>query len=260
MGVDAEDIDGDGLPELLVTNFRGEGLALYRNLGGGTFLENAGPAGLLKGSRPYVGWGCALADLDGDGRPDLFAVNGHVDDNLIEFGRDVPQAEPAKVWRQGGRGAFLAVADAGPFFASDHVARGAAFGDLDNDGDLDIVISILDGRPAILLNESAPRPWLRLELVGRRSNRSAIGAAIVAYHEGRPIARRQVKGGGSYLSANDPRVLITPGGEGRIERVEVRWPSGALSTIEGPTFGRTYRVVEPDGGPPQGPVRAGGRP
>jgi hypothetical protein len=260
MGVDAEDLDGDGRPELLVTNFRGEGLALYRNLGGGSFLENAGPSGLVKGSRPYVGWGCALADLDGDGLADLFAVNGHVDDNLSEFGRDVPQAEPARVWRQVGRGAFRVVEDPGPFFASDHVARGAAFGDLDNDGDLDVVISILDGRPAILLNELAPRPWLRVELAGRRSNRSAIGAAIVAYREGRPIARRQVKGGGSYLSANDPRVLITPGGAGRVDRVEVRWPSGALSTIEGPAFGRTYRVVEPELEQPRGPLKAGGQP
>jgi hypothetical protein len=206
----------------------------------------------VKGSKPYVGWGCALTDFDGDGRPDLLVVNGHVDDNLNEFGEDIPQAEPAKVWRQEGRGVFREVADPGSFFGGDHVARGAAFGDLDNDGDTDVVVSIMDGRPAILLNESAPRPWLRLELVGRRSNRSAIGAAVSAYRGGRVVAWRQVKGGGSYLSANDPRVLITPGDGGPIDRVEVRWPSGAFSTLSAAEPGRTHRVVEPDGSPPPG--------
>jgi hypothetical protein len=257
MGVDAEDVDGDGLPELLVTNFRGEGIALYHNLGGGNFLEHAGPAGVVKGSKPYVGWGCALTDLDGDGRPDLVVVNGHVDDNLNEFGKDVPQAEPAKVWRQERGGIFREVAAPGTFFARDHVARGVSFGDLDNDGDTDVVVSIMEGHPAVLLNESAPGPWLRLELVGRRSNRSAIGAAVVAYRGEHAVAWRQVKGGGSYLSANDPRVLITPGAGPPVDRVEVRWPSGAFSTLSAPEMGRTHRVIEPEEGPPQG-TGAGG--
>jgi len=251
MGVDAEDVDGDGRPELIVTNFRGEGVALYRNLGGGMFLDIAGPAGVVKRSKPYVGWGCALDDFDGDGRPDLFVVNGHVDDNLNEFGKDVPQAEPAQVWRQERGGVFRPVEAPGPFFDSGHVARGAAFGDIDNDGDIDVIVSIMDGRPAILMNESAPRPWLRLELVGRRSNRSAIGAAVAAYRGGRPVARRQIKGGGSYLSANDPRLLLRPGEGGGIDRVEVRWPSGACSTLTEPALGRTHRVEEPEDGPPR---------
>jgi hypothetical protein len=251
MGVDAEDVDGDGRPELIVTNFRGQAVAFYRNLGGGIFLDNAGPAGLVKRSKPYVGWGCALEDFDGDGRPDLLVVNGHVDDNLNEFGKDVPQAEPAQVWRQESGGVFRTVEAPGPFFNSGHVARGAAFGDLDNDGDIDVVVSLMDARPAILMNESAPRPWLRLELVGRRSNRSAIGATVDAYHGGRRVARRQVKGGGSYLSANDPRLLLRPGEAGGIDRVEVRWPSGASSTLSEPALGRTHRVEEPESGPPR---------
>jgi hypothetical protein len=245
MGVDAEDIDGDGLPELVVTNFRGDGNTLYRNLGGGNFTDVTDTAGLLKGSKPNVGWGCALADLDGDTRLDLLSVNGHVDDNLAAFGRDVPQAEPVTLWRREGDGRYSLVRDPGPFFRTGHVARGAAFGDLDNDGDLDVVISLLDGRPAVLLNESDPRPWVRFELVGRRSNRSAIGAAV-AVHCGGRVIHRQVKGGGSYLSANDPRVLVGLGDADRVDRVEVRWPSGARTTLAAPEVRRTHRVEEPE--------------
>jgi hypothetical protein len=257
MGVDAQDLDGDGLPEMIVTNFRGDGAALYRNFGGGNFLEAGGPTGLLRDTKPYVGWGVALEDFDNDGRPDVFLVNGHVDDNLELFEQDIPQAEPAQVWwnrgTSGTRIALASVANPGPFFAVPHVARGAAFGDLDNDGDLDVVISRLDKLPAVLLNESPPRSWIRLELVGRRSNRSAIGAAVEVHAGGR-VFHSQVKGGGSYLSANDPRVLIGLGDAERVESVEVRWPSGARSTLAGPSPRRTHALHEPDAAVPGAPV------
>ena len=241
MGVDAEDLDGDALPELLVTNFRG----LYRNRGRGTFADVTSRAGILKDSRPYVGWGCAFADFDSDGLLDIMSVYGHVDDNLRDFGQTVDQAEPSLIWRQTEGGRFTLVREAGPFFLSNHVARGAAFGDLDNDGDLDVVISILDGRPVILLNESPERPWVRFALVGRKSNRSAIGARV-SVHCGTRVFHRQVKGGGSYLSANDPRVLVGLGDQDKVDRVEIRWPSGARSTLDAPEIRRTHRVEEPD--------------
>jgi hypothetical protein len=248
MGLDAQDLDGDGLPELIVTNFRGDGAALYRNVGGGNFLEVGASAGLLRDTKPYVGWGVALEDFDNDGRPDVFIVNGHVDDNLELFEQDIPQAEPAQVWWNGGtsgtRLALVRVADPGPFFAVPHVARGAAFGDIDNDGDLDVVVSRLDRSPALLLNESPPRSWIRLELVSRGTNRSAIGAAVEVHAGGRVI-HRQVKGGGSYLSANDPRVLIGLGDAERVESVEVRWPSGACSTLANPAPRRMHVLHEP---------------
>jgi len=250
MGVDAEDVNGDGRPELLVTNFRGQYTTLYRNHHGSNFQDVSGPAGITSDSAPYVGWGCALADLDNDGLPDILTVNGEVDDNLKEFGLDVPFAQPALVWRNQGEGRFRRVGDAGPFFAATHVARGAAFLDLDDDGRLDAAVSLFDGRTAVLRNESPARPWVRLELLGRVSNRSAIGAAVAVYAGGR-VFHRLVKGGGSFLAGNDPRVLVGLGAADRVDRVEVRWPGGSRSTLTGPAVGRTHQVREPLG-PPAG--------
>jgi hypothetical protein len=249
MGVDAEDVDGDGWPELVVTNFRGEGLTVYHNLKGGNFLDVSSAAGVIPDSKPYVGWGVSLGDFDGDGWPDLLAVSGHVDDNLPLFGTDIPQAEPAKLWRNPGvagrRISFQLVANPGPFFSVPHVARGAAFGDLDNDGDIDVVVSRLDALPAILINESLARPWIRLSLVGHRSNRSAIGASVEV-HTGTRVIRREVKGGGSYLSANDSRILVGLGDAAAVDRVEIKWPSGLHSTLTSPALGMTHVVHEPE--------------
>ena len=244
MGVDAEDLDGDALPELLVTNFRGDGNTLYRNRGHGTFADMTSKAGILKDSRPYVGWGCAIADFDSDGLLDIMSVFGHVDDNLRDFGQTVDQAEPPLIWRQTQPARFILARESGAFFERDHVARGAAFGDLDNDGDLDVVVGILDGRPAVLLNESPSRSWVRFTLIGRRSNRGGIGA-LVSIFCGSEVFHRQVKGGGSYLSANDPRVLVGLGDRKKVDRVEIRWPSGAHSTLTSPDLRRTHIIEEP---------------
>ena len=128
MGVDAQDVDGDGWPELVVTNFRGEGVTLYHNVQGGNFLDESAFVGILGDSKPYVGWGVALEDFDSDGWPDLLVVNGHVDDNLPLFEQEIPQAEPAKVWRNravsGRRIKLSNLSDPGPFFTIPHVARG----------------------------------------------------------------------------------------------------------------------------------------
>ncbi len=248
MGVDAEDVDGDGQPELLATHFREDYNTLYRNIDGRNFQDISAWAGIVKDCLPNVGWGCSLGDFDNDGWPDMMVVNGHVDDNLVQIGRDIPQAEPSRVWRNRGKGRFRLVLDAGPFFAADHVARGAAFGDLDNDGDLDAVVVRLDGPPAILLNESAPRPWIRLELLTGRSRRPAIGA-MVAVHAGDRVLHRQVKGGGSYLSVNDSRLLVGLGAAERVDRVEIRWPGGGHTTLDAPEIRRTHQILEPEATP-----------
>jgi hypothetical protein len=244
MGVDIQDVDGDGRPELFVTNFRGQYNSLYQNHDGRNFQEISARAGIIAGSRSYVGWGCALADFDNDGLPDIFVVNGEVDDNLRALGQEIDYAQPTVVLRNVGRLRFERVLDPGPFFAVNRVGRGAAFGDLDNDGDIDVVISVMDNRPAILSNESEGGNWVRVELIATRSNRSAIGATVEVHAEGK-VFQRQRKGGDSYLSANDPRLLLGLGAVQAIDRIEVRWPSGARSTLKRPALNQTHRIVEP---------------
>jgi hypothetical protein len=164
---------------------------------------------------------------------------------LIELGQDdVRWAELSKVWRNQGDGRFRLVREPGPFFAKPHVARGAAFGDLDNDGDIDVVVSLMDERAALLLNESERHAWIGFDLIGRRSNRSAIGASVSVYAGGRVIVR-QLKGGGSYLSSNDPRLVVGLGSAERVDRVEIRWPRGARSVVTAPELGRFHSVREP---------------
>jgi len=247
MGVDAEDLDGDGFPELFVTNFEGEYNTIHQTADGRYFEDISAAAGIVRDSIPQVGWGCSLSDFDNDGLPDMLVVNGHVDDNLKQLGRDGTYSQRPLVWRNSGKCRFRLVPDAGPFFATGHAARGAAFGDLDNDGDVDVVINRMDGQPAVLLNESRGGNWFRLDLVGTASNRSAIGASVEVQLSDR-ILHRQLKGGGSYASSNDPRLLIGIGEARRVEQVQIRWPSGQRSSLKEPMPGRTHRVVEPRSG------------
>jgi hypothetical protein len=255
MGVDAEDVDGDGLPELFVTNFAGEYNTLYQNLGRGFFFDQTPSFGLAADSVPWVGWGCGLVDLDNDGWPDAFVSNGHVDDNrpgsehaeppLLHHNVPVDDSPGA------GRRFRLATRDVGPYFASPHVGRGVAFGDLDDDGALDIVVNHKDGPPAILLNQTpaaSQNGWIRLALVGTRSNRDGIGARVEVEAGGRAI-RRQRKGGTSMLSAHDPRMIVGLGPAREAEAVVVRWPSGAVSELVGVPSGSTIEVIEPEGDP-----------
>jgi hypothetical protein len=246
MGVDAEDTNGDGLPDLLVTNFAKEPNLLFMNVGHGSFEDRTPTSGMATDSMPWVGWGCALADFDNDGWPDCFVTNGDVDDNLehVRFGRSY--ANPALLHRNlEGRRFQLATRDAGPYFDSDHVGRGAAFGDFDNDGDLDIVVNHKDGAPALLRNDTkTANHWIRLSLVGTNSNRDAVGALVTVELESRTLVRQR-KGGASLESAHDPRLLIGLGQETEARKVSIRWPSGGRTTAEKLAADKSYRVVEP---------------
>jgi enediyne biosynthesis protein E4 len=246
MGVDAEDVNGDGRPDLFITNYWNEPNSLYMNLGDGMFEDRTPASGMSTDSTPWVGWGCALADFDSDGWPDCFVSNGHVDDNLELLGYNSPYAQPPLLHRNlEGRGFRLSTRDAGPYFDQPHVGRGAAFGDLDDDGDIDIVVNHKDSAPALLRNDTpTPHHWIRLHLVGTISNRDAVGARVEVELAARTIVRQR-KGGTSLESAHDPRLLIGIGTETEARKVTVHWPSGRVSVGEHLSADTSYRVVEP---------------
>jgi hypothetical protein len=247
MGVDAEDVDGDGWADLIVTNFSGEYNTLYLNLQGVGFMDATASFGLAAATLPYISWGTALADFDNDGWPDHFAVNGHIDENRRQLGQLLDFEEPPFLFANlQGRRFRLATRDAGAYFATKHAGRGAAFGDIDNDGDIDIVVNHKDAPPALLRNDTKnDNRWIRLDLRGTRSNRDAIGTRVAVSAGGRTITRQR-KGGCSMESASDPRLLIGVGPAAVVDQLVIRWPSGAVTTREHLETNRAYSLVEPE--------------
>ncbi len=255
MGADAEDVNGDGLPELFVTNFSNEPDTLYQNLGKASFLDTTTFFGLGADSMPYVKWGTGLCDFDGDGWPDCFVTNGHVDDNRRLLGQPIDYEEPPLLHRNiDGKRFKLSTRGVGPYFDAKHVGRGAAFGDIDDDGDIDIVVNHKDAPPAVLRNDTPMNgnAWIRLDLVGTKSNRDAIGTLIKVQVGPRTIWRQR-KGGCSMESTNDGRVLIGLGKASMIDKITIRWPSGIEKVLENVKPNQALKVVEPKEG-----VAAGG--
>jgi enediyne biosynthesis protein E4 len=246
MGADAEDVDGDGRPDLFVTNFANEYNTLYRNLGREMFLDETASFGLAVDSIPWIGWGCILADLDNDGWPDCVVANAEIDDNAESGGKPVSYVQPPLLHRNlAGKRFRLATRGAGAYFEGRHLGHGLAVGDLDDDGDLDLVISHKDGPPAILRNDTAAgNHWVRFVLTGTRSPRDAVGASILVKAGGR-IIHRLKKSGQSLMSSHDPRILVGLGTAESVDRVTVRWPSGQVSSLDHPAIDRTHQLIEP---------------
>jgi hypothetical protein len=230
MGAAVGDVDGDGLLDLLKTHFADDIPALYRNLGKGFFEDIATTAGLGVQNR-YVEWGAGLPDLDNDGRHDVFYVTGHVYPEVERVLPLYPYRGPRIVFRNLGQGRFADVtSQSGAGALSRHSSRGAAFGDYDNDGDVDVLVMNMNEPPSLLRNDYAgPNAWLSLKLEGRASNATAIGATVVVTAGGRTQARA-VLSQASYYSHDDLRLHFGLG-PATAANVEVRWPSGTTQAL-----------------------------
>ena len=232
MGVDFGDFDNDGALDILVANYDMETNTLYRNNGQEFFSDVTDIAGLGAPTLPYVGFGAGLFDYDNDRDLDIFIANGHIMEEAGS-GDDVGHEQPNFLFRNDGQGRFENVSEAsGAHFSTRRSSRGAAFGDYDNDGDVDVLVSNSNASPNLLRNEGGNRKHrLLLELVGTENNRNGIGARL-ALTSGGLTQIREVHGAYSYCAANDLRVLIGLGDSETAERLEIRWPNGLKETYE----------------------------
>ncbi len=232
MGTDAADTTGNGRMDLVVTHLDNQLARLYQNLGDSTFDDATLRSGLGYATFHMSGFGARFMDYDNDGAPDIFMANGHVLDNIQRYNANVHYAEPKLMFRNLGRGNFGNVSDElGRDFKLPTVSRGAAIGDFDNDGDLDILVNNNGQRPQLLRNDGGnANHWLEILLIGTRSNRDAVGARLKVT-AGKLVLYEQRKGGMSYQSAQDPRLHFGLGKYSTVDAVEILWPSGATTRV-----------------------------
>jgi hypothetical protein len=246
MGVDWGDYLHEGRLSMFVTNFTEQPDALYRNLGAQGFSDVSYAAKLARPTYAMVGWGTGFIDVDNDGWLDLFVANGHVYPQMDQIHGSAPYREPMQLFRNLRDGTFediSTVLSAIP----EASRRGAAFGDLNNDGKIDVVLVNTDGPPTLLLNQTENKNHRVLfKLVGTKSNKSAIGARVTV-KAGKLVQISEVRGGGSYLSQNDPRLHFGLGAWSTMEEVEIKWPSGRVETLRDIPADFIYTVVEGSG-------------
>jgi enediyne biosynthesis protein E4 len=229
MGVDMGDYDGDGLLDIIVTNFAQETNALYKNLGGGAFLDTRSPAGIAEPSLPFLGFGVAFADLDQDGDLDLVVANGHIQDNTAELNPGTQYAQRKQVYENLGNGKFRE--DKGTGMDAERVSRGLAVGDLDGDGDLDLVFNNSNQACEVYENVTAGGHWLQVNFAAPAGNRFAIGARLELEAGGKKQIR-DVKTASSYASQNALAVHFGMGKADKVDRLTVRRP-GKVQVFEG---------------------------
>ncbi|HJS73074.1 MAG TPA: CRTAC1 family protein [Vicinamibacteria bacterium] len=247
MGVDAGDVNGDGLFDLFVTNFSDDYNTLYLNHGGLSFVDASDVANLALPSLPYLGWSTRLADLDSDTDLDILVVNGHVYPQVDGSATGESFRQPMLVFRNRGDGTFENwTAELGPALSKPRSSRGAALGDLDSDGRQDVVVNVMDDAPVLLRNEipDAHRAVV-LSLIGRASNRDGLGAVVLARIGERQLLS-EARGDRGYLSHSDPRVYLGLGAAARADEIRIQWPGGGEDLLESlePGF---YSVLEGKG-------------
>ena len=258
MGVDAGDFDDDGDEDLFLTHLTTEGNNLYVNDGSALFRDESAQSGLGSGSLPYTGWGSAWFDFDNDGRLDVMAVNGTVVAVDGRAGDAFPYDQRNTLFRNLGNRRFADVTDrAGPVFDLSEVSRGAAFGDVDNDGDVDVLVGNNAGPVRLLVNAVGNRRhWMGLRVVGSANGpepapgRDMLGARVAVIRDGEPTRWRRARTDGSYASASDPRVLVGLGDSAAAPAVRVLWPSGRAEVWPNVAIDRYTTLTEGRGQPP----------
>jgi enediyne biosynthesis protein E4 len=249
MGADSADFNEDGWMDLFVANLNEEIFSLYRNNHDETFEDQAMPLGIGMATRSLSGWGLKFFDYDNDGNLDLILANGHPDDHVEEMYSGVTYGEPLLLFQNTGNRFINVSAQSGPVFAKSFAARGLAVGDFNNDGALDVLISVNDSAPLLLRNNvGSQNHWLGVRLVGKKCNPDAVGARLT-YQAGDMKRSRMKVGAGSYLSSHDPRVVLGIGKGTKIDWLEVQWPqpSGRVERFTELPIDRYITLVEGSG-------------
>lgn len=244
MGLDAADYDEDGYPDIFITALSNQSYAIYHNLGDRSFTYDTNLSGVGQATQLYSGWGARFVDIDNDGWRDLFVAQGHVVDTIEKTSAYLKYKQPLLLLRNTGKQFITVSPTAGPVFNAGLAARSAAIGDLNNDGQPDIVIGVLNDWPVVLRNNGTKNHWLGLSLAGTKSNRSAIGARVIVTEAAGRKRIFDVSTAGSYLASNDPRVIVGLGAATSVRSVEIRWPSKQVQVIDNPAIDRYHTIIE----------------
>ena len=253
MGVSAADYDMDGNLDIVKTNFAGDTPSLYRNQGGANFEDTTFTAGLGAHTQ-FLGWGVGFFDMDNDGWPDILICNGHVYPEVEQLKTEAGYAQRKLLYQNLHNGHFADISfQAGPGISDPSPSRGAAFGDFDNDGDIDVVVNCVNDYPQLLRCDSRlQNNWIKIRTIGTKSNRSGIGARVscVTQNPGESKPHRQideVRSGGGYFSQNDLRVHFGLGKAQKVDLLEVRWPSGQVDTLKDVKVNQVVYLKEGEG-------------
>jgi enediyne biosynthesis protein E4 len=253
MGVSAADYDLDGNLDLLKTNFAGDTPSLYRNVGGGNFEDSTFTAGLGAHTQ-FLGWGCGFLDFDNDGWPDILICNGHVYPEVEQLKTEAGYAQRKLLYKNLRNGRFADVSfQAGSGVSDPAACRGCAFGDFDNDGDIDVVVNTVNDYPQLLRCDSKlDNNWIKIRTIGTKSNRSGIGARLICttHPSGETKPHQQideVRSGGSYISQSDLRIHFGLGKADKVDVLEIRWPSGHIDTVKDVKANQLIFVKEGEG-------------